>query len=90
MSNNDNYYKELSLFNEIKNVSQRAWNRLLTITNLSDQGRGRDAKGYLDKLDNSGRAAIGLLVLAIRKKGLETVRAELNRGVEDSETVNNP
>jgi len=90
MSNNDNYYKEVSLFNDIKNVSQRAWNRLLTITNLSDQGRGRDAKGYLDKLDNSGRAAIGLLVLAIKKEGLETVRAELNRGVEDSETVNNP
>lgn len=82
MSNSENYYKELSLFNNIENPSHKAWNRLLTVTNLRDQGRTNDAKNYLDKIDKSGQAAIGLLVLAIQKKGLDTVRAEINRGIE--------
>ena len=82
MNNSETHYKELSLFNNITNVSHKAWNRLLTVTNLQDQGRERDAKNYLDKLDKEGKAAIGLLVLAIKKKGLDTVRAEINRNIE--------
>tara|TARA_R110002020_G_scaffold475491_1_gene710612 strand:+ start:45 stop:293 length:249 start_codon:yes stop_codon:yes gene_type:complete len=81
MSNTDNYYKELSLFNDIINNSHRAWNRLTTISNLKDKGRARDAAAYLDKLDETGRAGVGLLLLAIKKKGLETVKRELNRSI---------
>ena len=77
MSNEKNYYKELTLFNDIANPTHRAWNR----RNLRNDGRGRDAKGYLDKLSQEGRAAIGLLVLAIQKKGLDTVKAEINRSI---------
>ncbi len=80
--NTNNSYKELSLFNNIKNNSHRAWNRLLTISNLKEKGRTRDAANYLDKLDETGRAGVGLMLLAIKNKGLETVKAELNRGIE--------
>lgn len=88
-NNSENYYKEHSLFNNISNVSHRAWNRLMTVTNLHDQGRNGEARGYLDKLDSEGRASIGLLVLAIKKKGLEKVKAELNRSIVEDETTNN-
>lgn len=90
MSNNsETPYKEHSLFNNIKNPSHKAWNRLLTVTNLHDQGRNNDAKNYIEKLDKEGQAAMGLLALAIKKKGLETVRAELNRSIVEDETTNN-
>ena len=83
MSNNsETHYKEFSLFNNINNVSHRAWNRLLTVTNLHDQGRNNDARSYIEKLDKEGQASMGLLALAIKKKGLETVKAELNRSIE--------
>jgi sensor histidine kinase regulating citrate/malate metabolism len=82
MSNSESMYKELSLFNNISNVSHRAWNRLITISNLKDQGRINDAKNYIEKIDETGQAAMGLLALAIQKKGLETVRAEINRNLE--------
>lgn len=82
MSNANDYYKELSLFNDIKNNSHRAWNRLTTISNLKEKGRTRDAAAYLDKLDDVGRAGVGLMLLAIKNKGIETVRAELNRGLD--------
>ncbi len=85
MSNDSNYYKELSLFNNIKNNSHRAWNRLLTISNLKEKGRTRDAANYLNKLDEVGRTGVGLLILAIQNKGLETVKAELNRNIETKE-----
>ena len=85
MSNSNNYYKELSLFNNIKNNSHRAWNRLLTISNLKEKGRTRDAANYLDKLDEVGRTGVGLLLLAIQNKGIETVKAELNRSIETKE-----
>jgi len=80
--NTERYYKELSLFNHIENASHRAWNRLTTISNLKDKGRPRDAAGYLDKLDEPGRIGVGLMLMAIRNKGLDTVKAELNRGIE--------
>ena len=32
---------------------------------------------------------VAMLVQAIKKKGLETVRAELNRGIETNEAINN-
>jgi hypothetical protein len=79
--NTNNYYKELTLFNDIENASHRAWNRLTTISNLKDKGRTRDAAAYLDKLDETGRAGVGLMLLAIKNKGLDTVKAELNRGI---------
>ncbi len=85
MGNTNNYYKELSLFNNIKNNSHRAWNRLLTISNLKEKGRTRDAANYLNKLDEVGRTGVGLLILAIQNKGLETVKAELNRNIETKE-----
>ncbi len=85
MSNTNNYYKELSLFNNIKNNSHRAWNRLLTISNLKEKGRTRDAANYLNKLDEVGRTGVGLLILAIQNKGLETVKAELSRNIETKE-----
>jgi len=85
MGNTNNSYKELSLFNNIKNNSHRAWNRLLTISNLKEKGRTRDAANYLDKLDETGRAGVGLMLLAIKNKGLETVKAELNRNIETKE-----
>ena len=88
-NNSENYYKEHSLFNNISNVSHRAWNRLMTVTNLHDQGRGNDAKNYIEKLDKEGQASMGLLALAIKKKGLDTVRAELNRSIVEDETTNN-
>jgi len=80
--NTERYYKELSLFNHIGNASHRAWNRLTTISNLKDKGRPQDAAGYLDKLDEPGRIGVGLMLMAIRNKGLDTVKAELNRGIE--------
>lgn len=84
MSNNsERYYKELSLFNHIANPSHRAWNRLTTISNLKEDGRGRDAANYLDKLDETDKAGVALMLLAIKNKGLETVRAELNRGLDE-------
>ncbi len=85
MSNTNNYYKELNLFNNIKINSHRAWNRLLTISNLKEKGRTRDAANYLDKLDEVGRTGVGLLILAIQNKGLETVKAELSRNIETKE-----
>lgn len=88
MSNHENFYKELTLFNDVANPTHRAWNRLNIINNLKSAGRTNDAKNYLDKLSKEGKTAVGLLLLAIKKKGIDTVRAEINRGL--SETTNNP
>jgi hypothetical protein len=79
--NSSTHYKELSLFNHIENVSHRAWNRLTTISNLKDKGRPHDAIGYMEKLNEGDKMAVGLLLLAIKNKGLDTVKAELNRGI---------
>ncbi len=87
MANEQNYYKELSLFNNIKSPGHRAWNRLMTVNNLKEQGRDRDATGYLEKLGEE-QIVVAMLVQAIKKKGLETVRAELNRGIETNEAIN--
>ena len=76
-----NIYKDVSLFNDIEDVGHKAWNRLNVITNLRGDGRPHDAQAYLSKLSNADKLSIGLLVLAIKKKGLETVRSELNRSV---------
>jgi len=81
-NNTERYYKELSLFNHIENASHRAWNRLTTISNLKDKGRPQDAICYMEKLDEAGRVGVGLMLMAIRNKGLDTVKAELNRGIE--------
>lgn len=80
--NSSTHYKELSLFNNITNASHRAWNRLTTISNLKDKGRQQDAIAYMEKLDETGRIGVGLMLMAIRNKGLDTVKAELNRGIE--------
>jgi len=75
-----NLYKDVSLFNDIEDVGHRAWNRLNIITNLKDDGRPHDAQAYLSKLSNADKMGIGLLIMAIKKKGLETVKRELNKG----------
>lgn len=79
MSNEENYYKELPLFNNIEVASHRAWNRLNIINNLRSAGRNNDAKNYFEKLDSSGKGAIALLLMAIKRKGIDVVRAEMNR-----------
>lgn len=81
-NNSEKYYKEHSLFNDISNISHRTWNRLVTINNLKESGRPRDAHNYLEKLSSSDRLAVGLLLLDIKRRGVEAVRAELNRGLE--------
>ena len=79
--NSKNYYKELTLFNDIENSSHKAWNRLNLIANLKEAGRGNDASNYLDKLSDTDKASIALMLLAIQKKGLEEVKKELNRSI---------
>lgn len=81
MSNSESMYREFSLFNDVEDSGLKAWNRLHTVNNLKEMGRRRDAAGYLDKLDEAGRAGVGLLLLAIKKKGIETVQRELNRSI---------
>lgn len=82
MSNNsETHYKELSLFNDIKNPGHRAWNRLITVTNLKEDGREEDAKGYIDKLSSVDQAAMALVAMKANKLGLDTVKAELNRSI---------
>lgn len=85
MSNSDNYYKEFPLFNDIKDTGHKAWNRLNIINNLKSADRKHDAANYLDKLSKEDKLAIGLLLMAIKKKGLDKVKAELNRNIEGAE-----
>ena len=75
-----NIYKDVSLFNDIEDAGHKAWNRLNIITNLKEDGRAHDASSYLNKLSDTDKFAIGLLLMAIKKKGLETVKRELNKG----------
>jgi hypothetical protein len=77
-----NTYKDVSLFNDVDDVGHKAWNRLNVITNLKEDGRPHDAQSYLSKLSNADKMSIGLLIMAIKKKGLETVKKELNKGEE--------
>ena len=86
MANEQNYYKELSLFNNISDPGHRAWNRLITVSNLREDGRELDAKGYIEKLSELDQVSMSLLAQAIKKKGLETVRAELNRSIKPNDT----
>lgn len=79
MNNSETHYKELPLFNEIEDVSHRAWNRLQIINNLKTAERPREAASYLDKLKEVDKMSIGLLLMAINKKGIETVRKEINK-----------
>lgn len=83
--NSTNYYKELSLFNNIKDSGHRAWNRLITISNLKEDGRSHDASNYLDKLNDADKASIALMLMKIKKVGYEQVRREINKGLEVSE-----
>ena len=76
-----NSYKDVSLFNDIGDVGHKAWNRLNVITNLKEDGRGVDAAAYLDKLTDVDKASIALLLMAIKKKGLDVVRRELNKDI---------
>lgn len=75
-----NTYKDVSLFNDIEDAGHKAWNRLNVITNLKEDGRPHDAQAYLTKLSDADKMGIGLLIMAIKKKGLETVKKELNKG----------
>jgi hypothetical protein len=83
MSNSESMYKEFPLFNSISNPSHRAWNRLNIINNLKSARRGRDAANYLDKLDEAGKLGIAILLMSIKKRGLESVRAELGRSLDE-------
>ena len=82
MTNETNYYKELSLFNNIKDPGHKAWNRLITIANLKEDGRERDAAGYLDKLNPADKASLGLILQKIRMTSYEQVRREINKGLD--------
>lgn len=88
MDNSEKMYKELPLFNNISNPSQRAWNRLNIINNLNSAERKRDAAGYFEKLSKTDQASVALLLMAIKKKGIDTVRAEINRGVVNETSSN--
>lgn len=88
MANEENYYKELPLFNNVEDTGHKAWNRLNIINNLKTADRQRDAAAYLDKLCKEDKMAIGLLLMAIKKKGLDTVRRELNRGLDNEHSSN--
>lgn len=85
MSNDETMYKEFPLYNDMTNVSHRAWNRLQIINNLKTAERPRDAANYLNKLSKEDKLAIGLLLMAIKKKGLDKVRSEINRDIEVGE-----
>ena len=76
-----NSYKDVSLFNDIGDVGHKAWNRLNVVNNLKEDGRGVDAAAYLDKLTDVDKASIALLLMAIKKKGLDVVRRELNKDI---------
>ena len=84
MSNADSMYKEFPLFNSTSNPSHRAWNRLNIINNLKSAGRARDAANYLDKLAEVDKLSIAVLLMSIKSRGLESVRAELGRGLDET------
>ena len=84
MSNADSMYKEFPLFNSISNPSHRAWNRLNIINNLKSAGRARDAANYLDKLAEVDKLSIAVLLMSVKSRGLESVRAELGRGLDET------
>lgn len=88
MSNEERYYKELPLFNSVSNPAHKAWNRLNIINNLNSADRKRDALNYFEKLSKLDQVSIALLLTAIKKKGIDTVRAEINRGVVDETSSN--
>lgn len=77
-------YKDTSFFDDVKDVKQKAWNRMQAITNLQDQGRDADAEGYWKSLSTEDLVEIAKLLVDIEEIGVDKVRAKINRGLNET------
>lgn len=75
-----------SVYDEIENATLRLWNRTVTATNIMEDHGEEDAVEYLNQFDEDEQKRMFGMLMLIKKKGMEQVRAEVNRRVaNDSE-----
>ena len=75
-------YKGSSLFNDVKNPSLQAWNRLQVANNLVQDGRKEDSENYLKLVSADGQSAMGEMVKLIHTHGIEGVKRVIIRGLD--------
>jgi hypothetical protein len=73
-----NNFKGASLFNEIKDVKLRTWNRCAIIFNLTSTKGPDAASAYASKLDEASRKQVYGMFDCISKFGYDAVRKQLN------------
>lgn len=69
-----------SLFNEVRNPTLRAWNRLNAIFNMKELIKNNAmAVNYMKKFNHKDQVAIAVLAAQITKNGYENTRREIMR-----------
>lgn len=72
---------DISNFNEIEHGVLRAWNRLVTATNLVGDVGQEVATEYLSQFPQEDQLAIGVLASAIRNTSFEEVSKQVAMAV---------
>lgn len=74
-----NSYRNPNKFSHIKDPVLQAWNRANLAKNLLEDLGPAEAEAYLNNFLGKEGIAIKVMLLDIKKRGIETVRAEINK-----------
>ena len=72
-----NSYKGYSLFNDVKSVNLRSWNRAAIMHNMMEDGHKHIVEEYVAKLDKAGQMQCYIVLKMIVDKGVEAARKDI-------------
>lgn len=75
-----NEYLGYPLFNKVRKINLRTFNRVNMFLNIKERHGSVLANRYLTKLDRSGQIEVYHMMKRVNEIGFEQVRRDLNRG----------
>ena len=73
----ENNYKGYKLFNDIKDVKLRAYNRIRTMMNINEAMGEQQAEHYVESFSELGKKDMAVMAAWIKRDGLENVSKQL-------------
>lgn len=83
----------LRTFNDVENDYVRAYNRVITATNLKTAGQNAAAEDYLRQFDDVSKEQMFLVILDIQLHGYENIKKKVSESIyatlpEEEEEIN--
>jgi len=70
-------YKGYPLFNDVKSVNLRSWNRAAILHNMMEDGHSHIVEEYVEKLDKAAKMQCYIVLKLIVDKGVEAARKDI-------------